>query len=567
MNHSTPSIGPANPLFSKIKWLMFLRVVVVTLLLGTAAFVQIKAPHLFPYASFQYLFVLIGFTYLLTLLYAFLLRWIQNLQTFAYIQISIDLFFITLFVYLTGGIESIFSWVYLPSIIGASIILYRRGGLYAASVAAILYGTLLDLEFYRVIAAWGPHFSPLTTETRSGYVFYQIAMNILAFYLVALLSAYLAEQIRRKEEELKAHLVDYSQLEQLYKHIVQNVPSGLITVDGEGRVTSFNRTAEEITGYRLEDVYQKEIGGILPGILDLSRSAGKAMEQGWEKLRFSRWETKFEKKGGASLTLGFSGSPLKDSEGQEIGSILIFQDLTQLREMEEELKRRERLAALGALAAGMAHEIRNPLASISGSIEIMKEETGESSAHNRLMDIVLREVACLNSLVADFLLFARPAPPGKDLVSLNDLVEEIIMLFGNSADCNPRIRLVRNFQEPVALRADPQQIKQVIWNLLINAAQAMPEGGDLTVELRRRLPILDHADQPPQCEISISDTGNGISESEVGKIFDPFFTTKENGTGLGLSIVHRIVENYGGKVWVRSQLGRGTTFTIYLPVQ
>jgi two-component system sensor histidine kinase PilS (NtrC family) len=197
----------------------------------------------------------------------------------------------------------------------------------------------------------------------------------------------------------------------------------------------------------------------------------------------------------------------------------------------------------------------------------MKEEAGESSAHNRLMDIVLREVACLNSLVADFLLFARPAPPGKDLVSLNDLVEEIILLFGNSSDFNPRIRLVRNFQEPVALRADPQQIKQVIWNLLINAAQAMPEGGDLTVELRRRLPILDRTDQPPQCEISISDTGNGISESEVGKIFDPFFTTKENGTGLGLSIVHRIVENYGGKVWVRSQLGRGTTFTIYLPVQ
>ena len=567
MNHPIPPNGPINPLFSKIKWLMFLRAGVVTLLLGAAAFVQIKAPHLFPYASAHYLFGLIAFTYLLTLLYVFLLRWMRSLRALAYVQISIDLLFITLFIYLTGGIESIFSWVYLPSIIGASIILYRRGGLYAASVAAILYGTLLDLEFYRVIAAWGPHFSPLTTEAQSGYVFYQIAMNILAFYLVALLSAYLAEQIRRKEEELKAHLVDYSQLEQLYKHIVQNVPSGLITVDGEGRVTSFNRTAEEITGYRLEDVYQKEIGGILPGILDFSLSAGRAPEQGWEKLRFSRWETKFEKKGGVFLTLGFSASPLKNSEGQEIGSILIFQDLTQLREMEEELKRRERLAALGSLAAGMAHEIRNPLASISGSIEIMKEELGEASSHNQLMDIVLREVACLNSLIADFLLFARPAPPGKDLIPLNDLVEEILIMFGNSADFSPRIRIVRNFQEAVALRADPQQIKQIIWNLLINAGQAMPEGGDLTVELRRRLPILDHPAQPPQCEISISDSGAGIAETDVGKIFDPFFTTKENGTGLGLAIVHRIVENYGGKVWVRSQLGRGTTFTIYLPIQ
>jgi two-component system sensor histidine kinase PilS (NtrC family) len=566
MDHPTPAKVPSHPLFAKIKWLMFLRAVVVTLLLGAAAFVQLKAPHLFPYASSYYLFVLIAVTYFLTLLYALLLRWITALRPFAFVQVSLDLLFVTLFVYLTGGIESIFSWVYLPVIIGASIILYRRGGLYAAAAASILYGALLDLEFYQVIPSLGRHFFP-PGMAQSNYVFFLIAVNTAGFFLVALLSSYLAEQIRTKEEELKARLVDYSQLEQLYKHIVQNVPSGLITVDGEGRVTSFNRTAEEITGYRLEDVYQKQIGEILPGILDLSRSAGKSLEQGWEKLRFSRWETKFEKKSGAALTLGFSASPLKDSSGQEIGSILIFQDLTQLREMEEELKRRERLAALGSLAAGMAHEIRNPLASISGSIEIMKEELGDSSAHNQLMDIVLREVACLNSLVADFLLFARPAPPGKDLVSLNDLVEEIILLFGNSADCSPQIHLIRNFQEPVALRADPQQIKQVIWNLLINAAQAMPDGGDLTVELRRRLPILDHPDQPPQCEISISDTGKGIAEGDVGKIFDPFFTTKENGTGLGLSIVHRIVENYGGKVWVRSQLGRGTTFTIYLPVQ
>jgi two-component system sensor histidine kinase PilS (NtrC family) len=235
--------------------------------------------------------------------------------------------------------------------------------------------------------------------------------------------------------------------------------------------------------------------------------------------------------------------------------------------MEEELKRRERLAALGSLAAGMAHEIRNPLASISGSIEIMKEELGESSAHNQLMNIVLREVGCLNSLVADFLLFARPEPPGKDVINLNEAVEEILKMFGNSPDCHAEIRINRNFQDPVTLRADAQQIKQVFWNLLINAAQAMPKGGDLTVEIRSRLPILDHPDQPPQCEITVSDTGAGIAENEIGKIFDPFFTTKENGTGLGLSIVHRIVENYGGKVWVRSQTGRGTTFTIYLPIQ
>jgi two-component system sensor histidine kinase PilS (NtrC family) len=555
-----------NPLFSKIKWLMLIRTLMVTLLLGAAGVVQTRASHLFPYSSSTYLYGLIAFTYFLTLIYALLLPRIRNLQPFAYVQISIDILFVTFFIYLTGGIESIFSWVYIPVIIGASIILYRRGGLYAASASSILYGTLLDLEFYGIIPSSGPHFSPLST-TQSGYVFYLIAINIIAFYIVALLSASLSEQIRQKEEELRERLIDYSQLEQLYKHIVQNVPSGLVTVDGEGRLTSFNRTAEEITGYKLEEIYQQSVGDIFPRILDLSQSTGWSPDQGWEKLRFSRWETKFEKKEGGSLTLGFSASPLKDSEGQEIGSILIFQDLTQLREMEEELKRRERLAALGSLAAGMAHEIRNPLASISGSIEIMKEELGESSSHNQLMNIVLREVACLNSLVADFLLFARPAPPGKEVMNLNEVIEEILKMFSNSPDCHAGIRINKSFQDPVTLRADAQQIKQVFWNLLINAAQAMPQGGDLTVETRSRLPILDHPDQPPQCEITVSDTGAGIAENEIGKIFDPFFTTKENGTGLGLSIVHRIVENCGGKVWVRSQVGRGTTFTIYLPIQ
>jgi two-component system sensor histidine kinase PilS (NtrC family) len=559
MNHPTPTAGPANPLFSKIKWLIFFRVVIATLLLGAAGFMQARASHLFPYSSSIHLYGLIAFSYLLTLIYALLLPHIRKLQTFAYCQISIDILFVTFFIYLTGGIESIFSWVYIPVIIAASIILYRRGGLYAASASSILYGALLDLEFFGAIPPAGSHLSPLNI-TQSGYVFYLIAINIIAFYIVALLSAYLSEQIREKEEELKARLIDYSQLEQLYKHIVQNVPSGLVTVDGNGRVTSFNHTAEEITGYRFEEIYQQSVGDIFPGILDLSRSAGWSPDQGWEKLRFS-------KKEGSSLTLGFSASPLKDSEGQEIGSILIFQDLTQLREMEEELKRRERLAALGSLAAGMAHEIRNPLASISGSIEIMKEELGDSASHNQLMNIVLREVACLNSLVADFLLFARPAPPGKEVINLNEGVEEILKMFGNSPDCHAGIRIQKHFQDSVTLRADAQQIKQVFWNLLINAAQAMPEGGDLTVEIRRRLPILDHPDQPPQCEITVSDTGTGIAESEIGKIFDPFFTTKENGTGLGLSIVHRIVENYGGKVWVRSQVGRGTTFTIYLPIQ
>jgi len=554
-----------DSLFSKIQWLMFFRAMVVTLLLGATALVQIKESHFFQYASPIYLYLLIGFTYALTLIYALLLRQVKRLKAFAYGQILGDVFFVTLLIYFTGGIESIFSWVYLLSIFSASTILYRRGGLLVASASSILYGTLLDLQFYQVILPLGSHLR-LAAGYKSSYVFYLIAMNMVAFYLVAILSAYLSEQVRQKEEELRKRLIDYRQLERLYKHIVQNVNSGLVTADGGARITSFNRMAEDITGYKLEEVYQEEIESLFPGFLDWSRSMGWAPEKGWGKLRFSRWETKFKKKDGAILVLGFSVSPLKDSNDQEIGSIVIFQDLTKLREMEEELKRADRLAAIGSLAAGMAHEIRNPLASISGSIEILKEELGSSPGHQHLMDIILREVSHLNSLVADFLLFARPTLPGKEIIHLNEILEDILKVFALSPECNSKIRLVTNFHDELSMLGDPQPIKQVFWNLFINAAQAMPDGGELRVELRRGPSSPPFDGELKQGEISITDTGSGIGENEINKIFDPFYTTKKDGTGLGLSIVHSILESYGGKITVRSQLGRGTTFLIRLPI-
>ena len=556
----------ADNLFSKIQWLMFFRVVVVTLLLGATAVFQIKESQVLLYASPLYLYFLIGITYALTLVYAFLLQRIKHLREFAYGQILGDVFFVTLLIYFTGGIESIFSWVYLFSIFSASTILYRRGGMLVASASSILYGMLLVLEFYQVILPSGSRvLSPQTF--RSSFVFYLVAMNMVAFYLVAILSAYLSEQLRQKDEELKKRLVDYNELERLYKHIVQNVTSGLITIDDAGRVTSINRTAEEITAYKLEEIYQEEIGALFPGLLEWCRSNGWSPVQGWGKLRFSRCETQFQKKDGTIMTLGFSSSPLKDSSDREIGSILIFQDLTALREMEEDLKRADRLAAIGALAAGMAHEVRNPLASISGSIEILKEEIEKSPRHQQLMDIILREVGHLNSLIADFLLFAKPAAPGKkELVSLNEMVEDILRVFANSPDCHPEIHLVTKFDDELSMRGDPQPIKQVFWNLFINAAQAMPSGGELRVDLRRLSPPSTLLGEAACGEISVSDTGCGIGEKEIDKIFDPFFSTKEKGTGLGLSIVHSIVESYGGRVSVRSQVDRGTTFTILLPV-
>ena len=266
------------------------------------------------------------------------------------------------------------------------------------------------------------------------------------------------------------------------------------------------------------------------------------------------------------MILGFSLSALKDSSDQEIGSILIFQDLTKLREMEEDLKRADRLAAIGKMAAGIAHEIRNPLASISGSIEILKDELGNAGPNKQLMGIILREVGRLNSLIEDFLLFARPISPGKEKIHLNPLVKEILKMFANSPDFNPQIRLETRYRDDLFIQGDPHQIRQVFWNLFINAAQAMPKGGELLVELSKNSSSLPFSKGQANGEISISDTGVGIEENEIGKIFDPFFTTKERGTGLGLSIVHSILESYGGKIKVQSQKGIGSVFSVYLPL-
>ena len=552
-------------LFSRIQWLMLFRAVLVTLLLGATVIFQLRESPFFRYVSPYPFYLLISFTYALTLLYALLLRRIQRLKIFAYGQILGDVFFITLLIYVTGGIASIFFWLYFFSIFSAGTILYRRGGLWIASASSILYGTLLDLEYYGILLPPGSReLYPL--DYQSTYVLYLITVNMIAFYLVAILSSYLAEQVRRKEEELKKRIIDYRQLERLYKHIVQNVVSGLITVDGEERITSFNRMAEEITGYKFEEVYQEEVDSLFPGLSAWSRSVGGNPGEGGNRLRFLRWETRFARKDGARLILGFSISPLKDSVDREMGNILIFQDLTRLREMEEHVKRSDRLAAIGKMAAGIAHEIRNPLASISGSIEILKEELGGSTQNQALMGIVLREVHRLNSLIADFLLFARPISPGRERIHLNQLIEEIFQMLSHSPDFNVLIRLDTEFEDELYIQGDPNQVRQVFWNLLINAAQAMPEGGMLRVRLRKGSPRALLPGGRSYGEVSVIDSGMGIGEEEIGKIFDPFFTTKEKGTGLGLSIVHSIVESYGGKIAVQSQKGQGSVFSVFIPL-
>jgi two-component system sensor histidine kinase PilS (NtrC family) len=564
-----PAGDSREELLKKLQWLMFLRVIGVTFFLGTTILIHFNETHTYFSSFLLYLYTLIGSMYLLTFLYIIFLKLLQNLKLFAYIQIMIDVLFIAGVNYATGGTDSVFSFMYVFPIIYASILLYRKGGMLIASASSIIHGLSLDLAFYGVIHPISNKLSEIKVS-RGENLFYNILMDISAFYLVAFLSSLLSEQVRKSKVQLQKKETDLRELETLNQNIIQSMGSGLLTLDADEKITFINRAGEEITGLRFLEVYNKPLKEVFP----------QCEIPGDVYYGSPRWETVFRRKDGMDLHLGFSISTLRDSKEMVRGKIVIFQDLTRIMEMEEQVRRSEKLAAIGQLAAGIAHEIRNPLASVSGSIQLLKRELKLDLENKRLMDIVLRETDRLNALISEFLLFAQPSQKQCESVDVKYLIEDTLDLFVNNPEWRKKIELRKNIEAGIRLRANHEQIRQILWNLIVNAVQAMSEGGTLTVTSK-----MVHEDEAGEkytpesyhgvkmgnlgasyVEISIGDTGIGIRPENLDKIFDPFYTTKESGTGLGLAIVYRIIEDYHGNISVKSELGRGTVFTIRLTI-
>jgi two-component system sensor histidine kinase PilS (NtrC family) len=559
---------PREVILKRIKWLMLLRLMLATFSLGTAVLIQITKgkPYLDTYLVSLY--AIIGMVYALNLLYAFFLNRVKRLGTFAYVQIFMDVLLITGLINATGGIRSVFSLFYYLSIISASIILYRKGGIIIATVSSVLYGLIVGLEYYGI-------FQPLYEIPDDAIygitsLLFRVVMNVTAFYFIAMLSSFLSEQASKSDEALKIKEIDYHKLEILYRNIVESINSGLLTVDEENKITSFNRAAEDITGHNFSDVYGVNIDRVLPDLQEIGQSPGSGKKHDTMNPRF---EISFKRKDGRILHLGFSKAVLKDVGGDSKGEIYVFQDLTKLKEMEEHVKLVDKLAAIGRFATGMAHEIRNPLASMSGSVQVLKDSLKLDSDNQRLMNIVLRETNRLDQLLSDFILFARPDDRRKESVELNNILDDTIQLFSYNPQYGD-INVIKNLHGKIMIEADPQQIKQVFWNLFINAAQSMDHKGALVVntEIVHQDSLskgvksrLDTNSNEFWSHIIVSDTGRGIPEKYTNKIFDPFFTTRDRGIGLGLAIVYRIIESYRGNISVKSQENKGTSFTIYLP--
>jgi two-component system, NtrC family, sensor histidine kinase PilS len=530
----------------RLKWVIGIRLLVAILFLGSAAIIQLKEEPPYPTGP---LFSLLALTFALSALYLLLLPRVKRFDAFGGVQFAADLFLSTGLVYFTGGIESPLTFVYIFPIFGSGTLLGRREALLMASLGGICFGLLIDFEFFRLIPHVG---SAASAYSSASSVFFRVFINIVAFFLVALLSSHLAERLRETGKQLEAQRIDLRNLKTLYQDVIATIPSGIMTLDLEGRIIAFNATAERITG-----LHAREVIGLLYTEAGLAEFPGlkafSTREEG--PVAIEAFEAPFGRTDGMILPIGVTYSSLRDAEGRVLGSVAIFQDLTERKQMEEQLRRADRLAAVGGLAASIAHEVRNPLAAISGSIQLLDEEL-KGHGHERLFGVILREADRLKLITGQFLDQVRmPGPPGIEYDLVTSL-EETLFLLQQSDECRPGIDV--RFEKKVdalPVVADRDRLKQIFWNLGLNALQAMSEGGTLTVVV---------AAGDGFGVVEFRDSGAGIPAEHLLKIFEPFYTTKGRGTGLGLSIAKRLVEDLGGRIEVRSWAGGGATFQILL---
>jgi len=543
-------------LHSEPRTLLAIRVVAVTSLVLAALIIQFTVNVLLP---IDYIYLIAGITYGMTLVYIVIGKLFSSRTFQLSIQIAGDLLIETLLICFTGGLDSPFSFLYLVSIITASMLLFRRGGLMTASGCVIIYGALaLDLIYFHYFPVIFPPeqqmFSP--TPWSSLRLYLNMATNFAGFYATALLTSFVSEKLRKTAEELHANRQNLEKLRVLNQNIIGSIPSGLLTLSPDGTISFANPAAIDILGIPMRDLLGRRITEI-----------GVFSEQEWSALRLRsvllndevlRGESDF-RRGEEIRALGYAITPLRGDDRSPYGLTLVFQDLTEMKKLEQQLRLRDRMAAVGELSAGIAHEIRNPLAAIAGSVQVLKNSEHLTPQESRLMSIILKESDRLNKSIAEFLRFVRPQEKAVAPFDIAATLSETLDLLTNSAELRPDHRIERQIEPPsFTITADSDQIRQVFWNISRNAFQAMSLGGILHVSTRIG---------PHFYSIVFADHGRGMSEAEQRIVFQPFRTRFPSGTGLGMAISYRIVQEHGGRIDIDSDQGKGTIMTVSLPIQ
>jgi two-component system sensor histidine kinase PilS (NtrC family) len=488
----------------------------------------------------------------LTVVYALALRFLPLAPgVHSCAQFFFDVVTVTWLVGAADDLRTPYVALYVVVISLASVYLGARGALVTAVGCAVCYTTLTLAPAFGFTRTGGGELAAAST----GELLTNVGLYDIAFLFVGLLAARLAERQARSDVQLVAATHALANLRALHERIVESIRSGVVTTDLEGRIYTFNAAAAEITGYEADALRGEDVSILFGRIADKVETSLRAAEEG--KL-IPRFEAECLTAEGMRLRLGYSIAPLHDERGETTGIIITFQDLTQVRALEETQRRQDRLAAVGRVAAGIAHEIRNPLAAMRGSIQVLRSEVDGDSAQAELMGIILRESDRLNGIITDFLTYARPRQVSLAAADLREPLRETFTLLRHSPETRPDHLIEEDYPaEPVDVNADAAGLRQVFWNLARNALQAMPEGGKLGVSLKRT--------EEGRVRVCFADTGQGMSPEQVERLFEPFSSTRAGGTGLGLSIAYQIVRDHGGTINVRSREGHGTTIIIELP--
>jgi two-component system sensor histidine kinase PilS (NtrC family) len=519
-----------------LAWLVRVRIFILTFLLGIELAVARFSPAPLPLRLF---ISTILFWYSLSLFYVLLLSFWQEHRLQASLQVLTDLILVSLVVHETGGWDSSLNFLYPLVIIVASVLLPRVWAQLVAALAFILYSTVLELNYYGLI--------PSYCSTHPGLKALQaiIFVNLFAFLAVAYLAGLLTAKLRQVGVQLKDTSGALENLQALHENIIHSISSGLITTGLDGRITLVNAAAQKLLGRSAAELVGRPVGELFLDTLPSVES------------QHPYAEVRCDAPGKFRRTLRVRVAALTVGDHTELGFVYAFDDLTEIRRLEREVRMQDRLAAVGRLAAAIAHEIRNPLTSIAGSVSMLSGVPEMSEEHRRLLGIVTRESQRLNSIITDFLAYSRTKQYRFDKVDLIQLVEDTLTLMEHRMAAEKTgIAIERRFavREAYAV-ADGDKIKQVFWNLCENAVRAMKNGGTLTVAVE----LLGD-----DWQVAFQDTGSGMTPQQIEKIFEPFQSKFEGGTGLGLAIVYQIVQAHEGKVWARSKPGQGTTFVLRL---
>src|SRR5271156_6688312 len=519
-----------------LTWLVKVRILILAVLLAIELAVMRLTPNPLPVLPFLTGMLL---WFALSIFFLLLVSVWSEQRPQAILQVLADLVMVTVVVHVTGGIDSSLNFLYPLVIVVACMLLPQAWGYLSAALAFILFGTILELDYYLVI----PSYSITHPKLKALQVV--IFVNLFAYFAIAYLAGLLMGKLRQVDVQLKDASGALENLQALHENIVQSMSGGVIATGLEGRITLVNRAAQQLLEITEKELRGRSVAGLFQD--PLPHFGG---ERGDAEVRYATGN-------GFRKTFRVRVSALNVSARGDLGFVYSFDDLTEIRRLEREVRMQDRLAAVGRLAAAIAHEIRNPLTSIAGSVSMLSNIPEMSAEHRQLLDIVTRESQRLNGIITDFLAYSRGKQYHFEKADLVRLVEDTLTLMRHRMTSeNTGITIETRFAVPEAWAlADGDRIKQVFWNFAENAVRAMRNGGTLKVSIE------SHGDD---WQVSFADTGTGMTPQQSEKLFEPFQSNFEGGTGLGLAVVYQIVQAHEGKVWARSKPGQGTTLVFRL---